>query len=133
MTLRRLFLLSLTAVTLPGCSDSPTETSTDVKPARAKQPYQMFDGMGLSHDDDHYVLLATTRYGELFEINPDAGTIGNLSAVGVLPGWTGITTDALGTVFTSSRPKGGATHLYTIDDIGQIADDVGSMGIDLTP
>ena len=129
MPLRTLFLLSLTAVTLTGCYDYPTETPTDLGPTRAKKPYQMFDGMGLDHGDDHYVLLATTRYGDLFEINVDAGTIGKLTAVAVLPGWTGITTDASGTLLTSSRPTGGASHLFAIDDIGQVIDDVGSMGM----
>ena len=149
MTVKRLILLSLTAVTLTGCYDSPTETPTDLRPAKAELPYQMFDGTAFAVGDA-YVLLATTNSGKLLEIDVDAGSvrqIGQSQAFGtpsIKPGWTGITKDASGTVFTTSRTKddprldgcfpasgsgAACTHLYNVDpSTGLVTADRGSVG-----
>ena len=146
MTVKRLILLSLTSVTLTGCYDSLTETPTDLRPAKAELPYQMFDGTAFAVGDA-FVLLATTNSGKLLEIDVDAGSVRRIGQSqtfeGYKPGWTGITKDASGTVFTISRtkddpradgcvPASGAgtacTHLYTIDaSTGLVTDDRGSL------
>ncbi|MCZ6916958.1 MAG: hypothetical protein O7I93_09290 [Gemmatimonadetes bacterium] len=92
--------------------------------------------------------MATTNQGELVEIDLNTGTtrwIGDAGHTGGLDhGWNGLSFDAEGTLFVTSRHRaepptdgcsgafgtGGCNHLYTVDtETGRIVRHIGNTGV----